>query len=82
MSSSRSSTARSPPSTACLPVRDRTLRLVNHADTVERTPVAMRANFAAAVRAVGRKMDRDEDVLLLFMTSHGIDDGIALGCPA
>jgi hypothetical protein len=64
-----------------LAVRGRTLRLVNHADTVERTPVAMRANFAAAVRAVGRAMNRDEDVLLLFMTSHGTTDGIALGLP-
>lgn len=64
-----------------LAVRERTMRLVNHADTVARTPVALRANFAAAVRAVGRIMDRDEDVLLLFMTSHGSPDGIALSLP-
>jgi hypothetical protein len=64
-----------------LAVRDRTLRLINHVDTVERTPVAMRANFAAAVRAVSGTMNRDEDVLLLFMTSHGTTDGIALGLP-
>lgn len=64
-----------------LPVRDRTLRLVNHADTVERTPVAMLANFAAAVRAAGRVMDKDEDVLLLFMTSHGSSDGFSLYLP-
>ena len=41
-----------------LPLRDRAVRLVNHADTVERTPAAMRVNFAAAVRAVARMMDR------------------------
>lgn len=64
-----------------LPVRDRTLRLVNHADTVDITPVALRANFAAAVRAAGRAMDRDEDVLLLFMTSHGSPGGFALRLP-
>jgi hypothetical protein len=64
-----------------LRIRDRTLRLVNHIDSVERTPVALRANFAAAVRAVARVMDRDEDVLLLFMTSHGSPDGIALRLP-
>ena len=64
-----------------LPVRDRTLRLVNHFDTVEKTPVALRANFAAAVRAVAGKMDRGEDVLLLFMTSHGSPDGVALQLP-
>jgi len=64
-----------------LPIRDRTLRLVNHIDSIERTPVVLRTNFAAAVRSVGRVMDRDEDVLLLFMTSHGSPDGIALRLP-
>jgi hypothetical protein len=64
-----------------LPVRERTVRLVNHVDTAEHTPAAIRANFAAAVRAIARKMDRDEDVLLLFMTSHGSQDGVALELP-
>jgi hypothetical protein len=64
-----------------LPVRERTLRLVNHVDTAKHTPAAIRANFAAAVRAIARKMDRDEDVLLLFMTSHGSQDGVALELP-
>jgi hypothetical protein len=64
-----------------LPLQDRVLRLVNHADTVEQTPAALRANFAAAVRAVARIMDREEDVLVLFMTSHGSTDGIALRLP-
>lgn len=64
-----------------LPLRDRTLRLVNHADTVERLPVAVRANFAAAVRAAARLMDKDEDVLVLFMTSHGSPGGFALRMP-
>jgi|SoiMethySBSTD1v2_1073268.scaffolds.fasta_scaffold102192_3 hypothetical protein len=64
-----------------LPIQDRVLRLVNHADTVERIPAAVRANFAAAVRAVARVMDRQEDVLVLFMTSHGSPDGIALRLP-
>lgn len=64
-----------------LPVQDRILRLVNHADTAEHTPVASRANFAAAVRSIGRIMDKDEDVLLLFLTSHGSTDGVALVLP-
>ena len=62
-----------------LPVRDRTLRLVNHADTVERTPVALRTNFAAAVRAAGRVMDKDEDVLRVH-DSHGSPGGSRCGC--
>jgi hypothetical protein len=61
-----------------LPTENRVLRLVNHPDTVLQTPIASRQNFAAAVRAVARVMDRDEDVLLLFVTSHGGPWGVAL----
>jgi len=61
-----------------LPTDNRVLRLVNHPDTVLNTPIATRQNFAAAVRSVARLMDRDEDVLLLFMTSHGSRRGVDL----
>jgi hypothetical protein len=64
-----------------LPVKDRTLRLINNPGTVETTPLASRRNFAAAVRAVGQVMDKNEDVLILFMTSHGGNGGIALKLP-
>jgi hypothetical protein len=33
------------------------------------------------VNAVGRVMDKDEDVLVLFMTSHGNRDGFGLRLP-
>ena len=61
-----------------LPIEGRTLRLVNHPETVDSEPIATRQNLATAVRAVARTMDKDEDVLLLFMTSHGTPDGISL----
>jgi hypothetical protein len=64
-----------------LPVRERTIRLINHADTVWKEPAAMLANLAASVRAAGRAMNREEDVLLLFMTSHGGPDSFALRMP-
>jgi peptidase C13-like protein len=54
-----------------LPIRDRTLRLVNHAAAAKTTPLATRRNFAAAVKAIARRMDKEEDVLLLVMSSHG-----------
>lgn len=63
------------------PVDGRVLRLINHPDTVNTIPVASRQNFAAAVHAVARIMDRNEDVLLLFMTSHGSRDGVSLWLP-
>jgi hypothetical protein len=64
-----------------LPIRDRTLRLVNNPETVESTPLATRRNFDAAVHAAAQLMDKNEDVLLLFMTSHGGAAGVALQLP-
>lgn len=55
-----------------------TVRLVNHADTTETLPVATRTNFASAVHAVAKIMNRDEDVLLIFITSHGGPTGVGL----
>lgn len=64
-----------------LPIEDRTLRLINHRATRARLPLADRRNFAAAIRAVGAVMDKDKDVLLLLMTSHGEPSGFALRLP-
>jgi hypothetical protein len=66
---------------ALLPIRDRTLRLVNHRETSESTPLANQRNFAAAVHAVGAAMNKNDDVLLLLMTSHGTQSGFALRLP-
>jgi len=64
-----------------LPIRDRIIRLINNRDTLGNIPVADFKNFAAAVHAVGTIMDKDEDVLVLFMTSHGEKTGFALQLP-
>jgi hypothetical protein len=61
-----------------LPVDGHVIRLVNRLDTVSNTPIASLQNFAAAVHAIARVMDRERDILLLFMTSHGSPDGVAL----
>jgi hypothetical protein len=65
---------------AVLPLKGK-MRLVNHPDTAKTIPLASRQNVAAAVRAVGRIMDKAEDVLILFMTSHGATSGIGLQLP-
>jgi hypothetical protein len=49
----------------------RTLLLVNNAQTFDRLPLASRDNLSAALAGVARRMDPDEDLLLLFLTSHG-----------
>lgn len=56
----------------------RTVKLVNDPETVSTAPLATRQNFAAAVRSVARVMDKEEDILLLFLTSHGDRRGVAL----
>jgi hypothetical protein len=63
---------------AVLPLDGHVIRLVNNVDTAANTPIASLQNFATAVHAVGQKMDRERDVLLLFMTSHGSPYGVAL----
>ncbi len=64
-----------------LPIDDRVVRLINHRSSMRTIPLASRGNLAAAVNAVGRIMDKDEDVLILFMTSHGNPGGFGMRLP-
>jgi Peptidase C13 family len=65
-----------------LPLNGGTVRLINSRETADTVPLASRQNFAAAVRAVGRVMDKEEDVLFLFMTSHGEKRSFGLQLPS
>jgi hypothetical protein len=65
---------------AVLPLRG-TVRLVNQVETAKTIPLASRQNFAAAVHDVAQVMDKDEDILILFMTSHGSTAGVGLQLP-
>ena len=64
-----------------LPIKGRTVRLINRRDTVDTIPLANFRNFSAAVHAIGDVMDRDNDVFVLVMTSHGEQTGFALQLP-
>ncbi len=50
---------------------DHSLVLVNNAQTLDRYPMANRHNLRSALAAIGDRMDPQEDLLFLFMTSHG-----------
>jgi hypothetical protein len=50
------------------------VRLVNNPLSILDTPIASRTSLQAALDRVASVMDRDEDVLVLFMTSHGSPD--------
>ncbi len=52
----------------------RSLILANNPATVDRYPLANRHNLAQGLGSVAQKMDPEEDVLFLFMTSHGSRD--------
>ncbi|HUD88217.1 MAG TPA: C13 family peptidase [Xanthobacteraceae bacterium] len=64
-----------------LPIKDRTVRLINSHETAATVPLANPENFAAAAHAVAEKMDKDDDVLVLVMTSHGDQGGVGLQLP-
>jgi hypothetical protein len=64
-----------------LPIKDRTVRLINNRETLNTVPLADLQNFRAAVHAIGEIMDKNEDVLILLMTSHGEQTGFALQLP-
>jgi hypothetical protein len=49
------------------------LLLINNPATLNRDPLASLTNLQTAVNAVAQKMDRDQDILVLLLTSHGSD---------
>jgi hypothetical protein len=58
--------------------KGRSVMLVNNADTVERTPVASATNLKHVLAGVAARMNRDDDVLFLFLTSHGSPQSLAV----
>lgn len=52
----------------------RSLSLINHVDTLPQVPLATRRNLLRTIEGVGRLIDPAEDIVLVFMTSHGSED--------
>ena len=51
-----------------------TVALVNSRNTVASAPMATVSSIREALKAIGARMNRDEDILFLFLTSHGSRD--------
>lgn len=51
--------------------RGRSVLLANHDSVTGAVPIATQTSIAEALDAIGARMNRDEDVLLLYLTSHG-----------
>ena len=50
----------------------RSIMLVNNPETRTKTPIASRTSMEMALRRIGQQMNRESDVLFLYMTSHGL----------
>jgi hypothetical protein len=61
--------------------RGHSLVLANDLSVREALPMASEIGLAHALRAVGRQMNREEDVLFLLATSHGSSAGLAVEAP-
>jgi hypothetical protein len=56
--------------------KGRSLLLINNLQTVNELPLATAPNLAAALQALAGKIDVEEDVVFLYLTSHGEKNGI------
>jgi hypothetical protein len=61
--------------------KGRSLVLINHASTLDDIALASQANLDQALRYIGGLMNRDDDVLFLFLTSHGRKNMFAVEMP-
>jgi hypothetical protein len=52
----------------------RSLLLVNNPETLLKYPIATATALERSLKRVGQVMNRDEDILLLYLTSHGSED--------
>jgi Peptidase C13 family len=51
--------------------QDRSIQLQNHPSTLRLYPAATTTHLNAALQAIGQRIDAREDVLVLYLTSHG-----------
>lgn len=49
----------------------RSITLVNHASLVDKAPIASLTSLRRALKAVGERVDPDEDIVLVHITTHG-----------
>lgn len=54
--------------------QDRTLALLNHPHSSARRPLATATNLERALAGLGQRMDPEQDILFLYLTSHGSEE--------
>ncbi len=56
--------------------KGRTVQLINHRSTQREWPWATTLNLQRAIEHMAKRMDRDEDILFIHLTSHGAHSGL------
>ena len=51
--------------------RNRVLTLANHGQTTDKIPLATATNLRAALKGLAQKMNPEEDLLFVYLTTHG-----------
>lgn len=51
--------------------KNRSATLITHESTLNTTPLANTHNLASTLKGIAKKMDVNEDILFLFLSSHG-----------
>jgi hypothetical protein len=51
--------------------QDRSVLLINHHDSATLYPMATRRSIGSSIAEIGKKMDTDDDVLFMYLSSHG-----------
>ncbi|MFB2578275.1 MULTISPECIES: C13 family peptidase [unclassified Acinetobacter] len=54
------------------------IALINNQETTDTLPMATKTSIAEALKRIGQRMNRDNDVLFLYMTSHGLENQFEL----
>ncbi len=55
-------------------MENRTIELINNASIVHKNPIASMINLKVALEIIAQQMDVKEDILFLYLTSHGSRD--------
>ena len=53
--------------------RDRSINLINNPRTLQHFPIASVTNLGRALQVLAQRMDAEEDILFLYLTSHGTE---------
>ncbi len=59
----------------------RSVELINNTNTLSVLPIASKTSIERALQSIAKKMDVNEDVLFLTLTSHGGDEVIEMSNP-